>query len=286
MDIKGTLVLEGGGSRGVFTAGVLDYLMEKNVNLSHVVGVSAGACNAIDYLSRQIGRTKSCMIIDKKENRYIHMKNMLLNKPVFDLEKAIRTFWIETFPFDYDLYKKSEKKCFIVVSNATTGKAEYLDDRNDMERLINIVEASCNVPILNPEVKIDNIPYFDGGVIDAVPVDFAETLGNKKMVIILTRPKGYRKKEINTISKKIVKRKCKEFPRISNAILNRYRVYNSTMDKIEKLENNGKIFVIRPRKHIVDRAETDIHKLELCFDEAYNISKERYKKLCEYLTRD
>lgn len=157
--IKGTIVLEGGARRGIFTSGVLDYLMEQDMYFSDVIGVSFGACNASSYVSKQHGRMRDCTA-QKETNygMYSSFGKFLKDKSVLDMDLLFDKYPNEYFPFDYDTYFHSESECEMVVTNLKTGKAEYLTDRENKERLMKICRASSSMPLLAPIVKIDGKP--------------------------------------------------------------------------------------------------------------------------------
>ena len=162
MMITGTMVLEGGATRGVFTSGALDYLMEKDVYLSHVIGVSAGSCNGVDYVSRQPGRTRDCMIQkDKEYNYYFGLKDFIKEKSVLDMDMVFDRYPKEIFPFDFDTYFASEMECEIVITNCVTGRAEYRTEEEDRDMLMRLCRASSSMPLLAPMVNIDGVPYLD-----------------------------------------------------------------------------------------------------------------------------
>ena len=165
---SGAVILEGGANRGVFTAGALDFLMEQEYYIPHVIGVSAGACNALDYVSRQIGRTRDCMIVTDEKNRYVNknIKTIVEKKALLDMDMVFERYPYEVFPFDFDTYFASPQTCELVVTNCETGRAEYLDDRENKERLLAIGRASSSMPIACPMVEIDGNEYVDGGVAD------------------------------------------------------------------------------------------------------------------------
>lgn len=146
---SGAVILEGGANRGVFTAGALDFLMEQEYYIPHVIGVSAGACNALDYVSRQIGRTRDCMIVTDEKNRYVNknIKTIVEKKALLDMDMVFERYPYEIFPFDFDTYFASPQTCELVVTNCETGRAEYLDDRENKERLLAIGRASSSMPI-------------------------------------------------------------------------------------------------------------------------------------------
>ena len=228
---QAALILEGGGNRGVFTAGVLDYLMEQNTEFSYVTGVSAGACNAVDFVSKQIGRTRQCMIQEDKEYSYISMSNVIKNKSLFDMDMLFDRYPNEIFPFDFDTYFQSQTECELVVTNCNTGEAEYLSEKENRQRLMNICRASSSLPVVSPIVELDGEMYLDGGIADSIPVIHAMKKGFRKNVVILTRNYGYRKEKPGK-SKALYVAALREHPQLLNTLLNRYRSYNKTLDLI------------------------------------------------------
>ncbi|MDO5134607.1 MAG: patatin family protein [Eubacteriales bacterium] len=279
---KAALILEGGGNRGVFTAGVLDYLLEREEEFSYVAGVSAGACNAMDYVSRQIGRTRDCMIVTEKENRYLGTKEVLKKGRIIDMDMVFSVYPYETFPFDFQTYFHSKLRCEMVVTNCLTGEAEYLSEDKDEERLLSICRASSSIPVMSPEVFIDGCPYVDGGVADSVPLIHAMKEGYRKNVVILTRNPGYRKSRPGK-SRALYVAALKKYPNLLNVMVNRYRSYNRTMEMIEKWEAEGKIFVLRPQVEPVSRLEGDPKKLTGFYQHGYELMRDSYDKMLDYL---
>lgn len=285
IDVHGTgLVLEGGATRGVFTSGVLDYLMERGLYLPYVAGVSAGACNAVDYVSRQIGRTRDCMIQKEKEYKYISLKHTLKTRHLFNMDMVFDRYPNEIYPFDYETYFHSPLRCEMVVTNCLTGRAEYLDERTDKKRLMDICRASSSVPVATPMVRVDGTPYMDGGIADSIPIIRSLKLGNKKNVLVLTREAGYRKRPLKK-SRALYMAKYKEYPNFVKAILRRSYIYNKTLSYIEKWEAQGKVFVIRPRMKTVSRTEQNHEALTAFYQHGYDLMEESYEKLLEYLRR-
>lgn len=281
---EAALVLEGGGTRGVFTAGVLDYLMEKEVKFPYVIGVSAGACNAIDYVSKQIGRTKDCTIIQNRKNRYIGTKDALKKGYLFDMDRLFDEYPNRLFPFDFDTYFASDIQCEVVVTNCLTGEAMYLSEKQDKERLLTICRASSSIPLISPVVDVDGIPCVDGGVADSVPLIHSMKLGHQKNVVVLTRNKGYRKKAPGK-SRLLYTAALKKYPNLLNALLNRYRNYNRVMELVEKWEEEGHIFVIRPEVEPVSRTEQNVEKLTEFYDHGYQLMKQRMEEMQAYLEK-
>ena len=281
---KGTIVLEGGARRGIFTSGVLDYLMEQDIYFSDVIGVSFGACNASSYVSKQHGRMRDCTA-QKEVNygMYSSFAKFLKDKSVLDMDLLFDNYPNEYFPFDYETYFKSESECEMVVTNLKTGKAEYLSERQDKERLMKICRASSSMPLLTPIVKIDGNPYLDGGIADSVPIKRALEKGNEKIVLVLTRNPGYRKKMTKKSMAAVYRHKYKNFPEFVTTAIRRNHEYNNQMALVNQLEAEGKIFVLRPTAPPVDRLEKDYDKLMDFYMHGYNMMKERYEELKAYL---
>ncbi len=284
--ITGTIVLEGGATRGVFTSGVLDYLMEEDLYFSHVIGVSAGSCNGVDYVSRQIGRTKKCMIPEKKEYSYYSgVRSAIKEKSILDMDMVFDTFPKKIYPFDFETYFQSDMVCEIVTTNCETGKAEYMTEQNDPDRLMKLCRASSSMPLLSPIVNIDGVPYLDGGLADSVPVRRALQSGNEKIVLVLTRNPGYRKKPISKGTSKLYRRAYKKYPNLVHAAIYRNHVYNKTMELVERLEEEEKIFVIRPLVPTVSRLERDETALTAFYQHGYNLMKRQREALQRYLEK-
>lgn len=284
--ITGTIVLEGGATRGVFTSGVLDYLMEEDLYFSHVIGVSAGSCNGVDYVSRQIGRTKKCMIPEKKEYSYYSgVRSAIKKKSILDMDMVFDTFPKKIYPFDFETYFQSDMVCEIVTTNCETGKAEYMTEQSDPDRLMKLCRASSSMPLLSPIVNIDGVPYLDGGLADSVPIRRALQSGNEKIVLVLTRNPGYRKKPISKGTVKLYRRAYKKYPNLVHAAIYRNHVYNKTMELVERLEEEEKIFVIRPLVPTVSRLERDETALTAFYQHGYNLMKRQREALQRYLEK-
>ncbi|MBS6194575.1 MAG: patatin family protein [Clostridiales bacterium] len=282
---KAGLVLEGGANRGVFTAGALDFLMEKEYYLPYVVGTSAGACNAAGYVSRQPGRMKNCSIITDKQYRYVTVKNTLRTHTLLDMDMVFEKYPEEIFPFDYDTYFQSKIHCEMVATNCLTGKAEYLSERTDRKRLMDICRASSSLPLATKMVMVDGKPYLDGGLADSVPIIRSLKTGHSRNVIILTRNKGYRKKESSKKNRVYELAYGKKYPNLVKALKNRAKIYNRTMDYIEQWESEGKVFVIRPEMEPVARLERDLERMEAFYQHGYEVMAEEFERMKWFLER-
>lgn len=280
--VKGTLVLEGGSARGVFTAGVLDYLMEQNLYFENVIGVSAGACNGTGYVGKQIGRAKECMIHEDGNFSYLNLKGFVKTKSLMDMDMIFDTFPNKTIPLDYDTYFESEINNMVGVTNCITGQIEYISKLDTKEELMKACRASSSLPLVAPIVNIDGIPYMDGGLAEAVPMKKAQEFGDK-VVLILTRNPGYRKKPLSKGLARLYAKSYRKYPEFVKTLRGRYRHYNETMEYIEELEKEGKIFVIRPQVPTVSSIESEPGNLTRLYDHGYCLMSSQYENLQRYL---
>lgn len=280
----GTLVLEGGALRGVFTSGVLDYLMEKDLYMSHVIGVSAGSCNGVDYISKQIGRTNQCVLGQTDEfDYYDGFRRFVKEKSLLNMDLIFDKYPNEIYPFDFKTYFHSEIKAEWVVTNCVTGKAEYLDERSDKERLMKICRASSSMPLISPIVNVDGVPYLDGGLSDSIPIKRAMEMGNHKIIVVSTKGLGYRKQLLKRGEAHIYESAYKKYPELVKTIRRRPLMYNQVIQKVEELEAEGKIFVIRPQLPLISRLERDAEKLHTFYEHGYQEMERQYEALMEYL---
>lgn len=270
------LVLEGGGLRGVFTCGVLDCFMDHGVRFPFIVGTSAGACNGLSYMSGQRGRAR-CSNIDLMDKyHYVGFKYLLTQGCIMDYKLLFEDFPEKIIPYDYEAYFSNPTRFVMVTTNCLTGKAEYLEEKSSADRVMSIVRASSSLPFVTKITYVDGVPMLDGGIVDSIPVKYALEQGYEDIVVVLTRNKGYRKKEGKMRAAKAFYRK---YPDLQKALYERNAVYNQTMDMIERLEEQGKITVIRPLKPVeVGRVEKDTAKLAALYDEGYEIAEQLLTK--------
>lgn len=270
------LVLEGGGLRGVFTCGVLDCFMDHGVRFPFIVGTSAGACNGLSYMSGQRGRAR-CSNIDLMDKyHYVGFKYLLTQGCIMDYKLLFEDFPEKIIPYDYEAYFSNPTRFVMVTTNCLTGKAEYLEEKSSADRVMSIVRASSSLPFVTKITYVEGVPMLDGGIVDSIPVKYALEQGYEDIVVVLTRNKGYRKKEGKMRAAKAFYRK---YPDLQKALYERNAVYNQTMDMIERLEEQGKITVIRPLKPVeVGRVEKDTAKLAALYDEGYEIAEQLLTK--------
>ncbi|MDE6800657.1 MAG: patatin family protein [Phocaeicola sp.] len=271
IDEKTGLVLEGGGMRGVFTCGVLDYMMDHAIWFPYGIGVSAGACNGLSYMSRQRGRAKFSNIDLLDKYHYISIRHLWRKRCILDQNLLYDQFPKQILPYDYKAYAENPARFEMVTTSCVTGRACYLEEKQDADRIIAIVKASSSLPYVCPITYVDGEPMLDGGIVDSIPVVRAMQQGYDRNVVVLTRNRGYRKKEKDI---KIPHFIYKKYPRLRVALSRRCQVYNEQLELVEQLEDEGKIRVIRPARRMeVDRIETDIKKLTALYEEGYICAK-------------
>ena len=269
---KSGLILEGGGMRGVFTCGVLDNLMDRGVHFPYTIGVSAGACNGLSYMSGQRGRGKFSNIDLLEKYRYIGIKQLLFKGNIMDFELLFHTFPEQIIPYHYDVLAQCEEHFEMVATDCRTGRACYFEEKHNPKRVIDIVKASSSLPFVSPISYVDGVSMLDGGIADSIPLLRARELGYDNNLIVLTRNKGYRKPQKPTTVPPFFYRK---YPYLREAIRQRNALYNEQVDMVERLEAEGKLTVIRPIKPItVDRMERDTDKLLDLYNEGYNCAAE------------
>ena len=264
---KSGLILEGGGMRGVFTCGVLDCLMDRGIRFPYTIGVSAGACNGLSYMSGPRGRAKFSNIDLLKKYRYIGFKQLLTKRNIMDFDLLFHTFPEQIIPYDYEALARCTERFEMVTTSCLTGKACYYEDKHNPTRIIDIVKASSSLPFVCPIAYVDGEPMLDGGIADSIPLLRARELGFDNNVVVLTRNKGYRKPQKPT---KIPPFFYADYPALRESIRRRNRLYNAQIALVEELEAKGEITVIRPERPIVvDRMERDTDKLLDLYNEGY-----------------
>ena len=261
------LILEGGGMRGVFTCGVLDCLMDRGIRFPYTIGVSAGACNGLSYMSSQRGRARYSNIDLLEKYRYISFKHLIFKGNIMDFELLFDDFPNRIIPYDYPALAACEERFEMVTTSCRTGRACYFEEKNDPDRIIDIVKASSSLPFVSPISYVDGEPMLDGGIADSIPLLRARELGFDNNLVVLTRNKGYRKSEGAIHLPPFV---YGRYPQLREAIRRRNVLYNEQLALVERLEDDGTLTVLRPERPIeVGRIERDTRKLMALYDEGY-----------------
>lgn len=279
--INAGLVLEGGGMRGVYTAGVLDFFIEKEIEFSNCYGVSAGACHLCSYISKQYKRAYHAGIDFVDDAEYCGMKSLILTGDFFNTKMCYEKIPNELLPYDYKTAANYPGNAFAVVTNVVTGKAEYLPIR-ELHHDITAVRASASLPVLSKNVSYQGNLYLDGGISDAIPIRHSIEQGNTKNVVVLTKPVGYVRKPSSHLG--IIKLLYLKYPKIYELMAKRHIAYNDVLHFIEEEEKEGRIFVLRPQEpDDIGRIEKDVSKLEALYQKGYQDALKNYDNMMSYL---
>lgn len=262
------LILEGGGMRGAYTAGVLDCFLEHEIYFENIIGVSAGAANATGYISKENKRTINTLLKYSTDKRYISYRSLIKNGSIFGMDFIFKEIPHNLMPFDYETFNNSGVNFEVVTTNCVTGKPHYHKVSNLNEQ-IDYVIASSSLPVVSPIVKIDDLELLDGGIADPLPIKYSLEQGYDFQVIVLTRNRGYRKKR-NRLSK-LIRIQYLRYPNLINVISTRHLIYNESLEIIDDLEKKSRAIVVAPSKTInIDRIEKDPEKLAQLYEMGYN----------------
>ena len=274
----GALVLEGGTFRPIFSCGVMDALLDNDIHFPYVIGVSAGISDGVSYVSKQNKRNYNVLMSFRHDKRYLGARNLISDRSLFGVKFVYETIPDSLFPFDWDTYLNNPAKVVVGVTNANTGESEYLDGKK-YDKKFTALKATCALPLMFPPVEIDGEEYYDGGVHDPIPVRKAEADGNKNMLIVLTRPKSYKKElsKENILASKILKRK---YPKIAELLLTRHEIYNDEVEYCKQLEREGRAVILQPNEEIqIDSLEKDLEKIDRIYKFGYNLAVENLDRI-------
>ena len=276
------LVLEGGAMRGLFTAGVLDIFLDNNVEVTDVVGVSAGTLFGVNYVSKQRGRALRYNLKYINDKRYMNVKSWVRTGNLINKDFTYYKLPFQLDVFDNKTFKESPINFFATVTNIETGEAEFIKIE-DAYKQMETLRATSALPFISEIIEVGDKKYLDGGIANSIPVDFFEKQDFDKVIVILTRPITYRKEKTTGIQYKMF---YKKYPKLVEKLENRYKEYNDTVDKIVELEKEGKLFVIRPSENItIKRLEKDIEKLQKVYDLGLKDGNNIIEDLKQYLEK-
>ncbi|HHE3600828.1 TPA: patatin family protein [Pasteurella multocida] len=280
--MKVGLVLEGGGMRAMFTAGVLDVFLTENVQVDGIVAVSAGVLFGVNYPAKQYGRALRYNKKYLNDKRYMGWHSLLTTGNIVNKDFAFYELPFTLDPFDAETFRQSKIDFYATLTNVQTGEAEYvkLDDVfNEME----VLRATSAMPFVSKMVEINGQYYLDGGIADSIPLKKCQALGYDKIIVVLTRPLEYRKKP--TLSW-IFNLFYRDYPHLVEKLKTRYQNYNDTVEEIIRLNNNKDIFVIRPSHHLpISRIEKDVEKVQAMYDLGITDAKREMAALKAFLSR-
>ncbi|NLM13884.1 MAG: patatin family protein [Epulopiscium sp.] len=277
------LVLEGGGMRGLYTSGVLDFFIDNNIYFPYVIGVSAGACNAISYISRQKGRNKNINVNYVRDKRYISIGRLIKDKELFGTDFLFNDIPNVLCPLDYETFNNAKETFVVCTTDCETGKPVYYYKNNSPE-FFDTVKASMSLPFISKIVQIKDKYLLDGGIADAIPIKKSISDGNDYNVVILTRHQGYRKKPFK--NRRFANYFYPQYPNLVDALCKRHEMYNETLDYIDQLDSSGRAFVIRPSEPLpVKRIERNPKKLLDVYNKGYHDAEKIYSHLTEWINK-
>lgn len=280
--INGCIVLEGGGFRGIYTSGVLDALMENDINMSCTIGVSAGALNGVNYVAGHIGRSARANLVYRHDSRYVGIKALRQSGGLIGIDFLFNDFE-DMYPLNTQRIFSLKRRFAAVVTNCNTGKAEYFDSHTDRKNVFDAVKASSSLPFISKMVYINGTPYLDGGCSDKIPFGWAIKQCYQKIIVIKTRPDDYRKK-LSDSNHSFAKLYYHSYPKFYEVFAKSDENYNIQCDEIDALRKQGKLFVISPSAPItVSRVEGDMEKLGQLYYMGYNDGQNQILNLKEYL---
>jgi predicted patatin/cPLA2 family phospholipase len=277
------LVLEGGGLRGVYTSGVIRFFDDKGVTFPYVIGVSMGACNGANYVSRQPERNRIVNIEYVNDSRYISYRNLITKGELFGMDFIFNTIPFSLVPFDQETFFKNKIKFIIGVTDCETGEAVYFEKGEVGEDIMDIFRATCSLPFISRPIHFNGRVLMDGGLADSIPLEKSIEDGNKRNVLVLTRPKGYRKRP--SLLNRLICLLYPQYKGLRSALINRHLKYNTTMDLVDRLEEKGDVFVIQPEAEIdAGRIERNKVKLHAAYELGYNDAASSYERLKNFLS--
>lgn len=276
-----SLILEGGTFRPIFSAGVMDALLDHHLEFDYVIGVSAGICNGFSYVSKQKGRNLKILVDYRHDKRYLSKRHLLTEQSLFGRDFIYNQIPNTLIPFDYDTFYQYPGKILVGVTNAESGKAEYKDGKNtDLKNTM--LQATCAIPFVFPPIKLDGQTYYDGGLVDPIPIRKAIKDGNDKHLIVLTRTKDYKKtlEKSNVMAARLIRHK---YPKLEKILLERHNAYNETVAFCNELEKAQKAVIIRP-DYELDSLEEDLEQIKKNYQAGYDMAiqnMDRIKALFE-----
>lgn len=280
--MKKGLILEGGAMRGMFSAGVMDVLMENGVEFDGAIGVSAGAAFGVNYKSKQPGRvirynTRFCA-----DKRYGGLGVLIKTGNIYSTDFAYGEVPLVHDVFDFETYEKSPMEFYVVCTDLESGKPVYHKYEGKADHGFDWIRASASMPMVSRIVEIEGRKLLDGGVSDSIPVKFFESMGYTKNLVILTRPKHYKKSKNRFIG--LFRLKYKAYPKFIEAMSRRADEYNSTLEYIYSEESAGNLFVLQPKAALpVSRVEKDPEKLMQAYAMGREAATEKINEIIRFL---
>ncbi|MCD7836099.1 MAG: patatin family protein [Lachnospiraceae bacterium] len=277
------LVLEGGGMKGIYTAGVLDFFLDRGMDFSMIYGVSMGAVNMCSYLTKQRGRARDVIVDYVGMKHYCSIESLVFTGDVFNEDMCYHLIPDYLYPYDKEAFDKYEGRAYSVATDIYSGMPEYFRI-TDLKEDVDKVRASASLPLVARNVEINGRLYLDGGLSDSIPLGKSILDGNRKNIVVMTKEIGFIRKITSMPQLALIKARYYKYPKVYELMAERHISYNATLDFIERQVDNGQAFVIRPKhKSEVGRLEKDRDKLMELYDEGYQEAADSYDELLLYL---
>jgi predicted patatin/cPLA2 family phospholipase len=269
---KWGLVLEGGAMRGLWTAGVIDVMMEHDIWPDGMIGVSAGAAFGCNYKSRQIGRAIRYNTQYAHDSRYSGMKSWLTSGNYYNAEFGYHTMPRELDVFDNDAFNRNPMEFYVVCTDVLTGEAVYKKLTEATEQTYDWIRASASMPLASRVVQLEGKKLLDGGVADSIPLEFFESIGYRRNVVVLTQPEGFVKQHNKLMP--LMRLSLRRYPRMIEAMDHRHVMYNQQLEYVAKAEQDGRCLVIRPEGKIpIGHVSHDAAQMRLVYDEGRRVGE-------------
>jgi len=280
---KAGLILEGGGMKGIYTAGVLDYFLEKEVEFESIYGVSMGSCVMCSFVSKQHGRGFRTVADNLGDKNYCGFYSLLTTGDIFNADMCYNRIPNELDPYDYDTAHAYKGNAYAVITDVETGQPVYYEMK-DYRKDIAAIQASSSMPLVSRMVEIDGRKYLDGGISDCIPIMKSLKDGNRKNIVIMTKEEGYRREPFSMLG--LSKVRYHKFPHLIHDLAIRHTRYNRTLDFLEKEQARGNVFVIRPKTPSkVGRLEKSRERLEELYQQGYEDAKACFDEMIAYLEK-
>lgn len=276
------ILIEGGAMRSVFAAGVLDFFMDKRIEIPNVLAVSAGAYAAMNYVSGQRGRAVEAVIKPLEKEKYMGPVTFLKKGTFFDMDFLFDVVPKSLAPFDFESFLSSAKRFIINTTDCRTGKSVYHEDFESEEDFWKICRAANSLPFISRISQIDGIPMLDGGMADALPVNKVFEEGWEKVLVILTRKSDYRKK-YRRFYMMMIRFIYHKYPEFIKTVAGRAKKYNDCLEQIEQMEREGRALILRPSELSVNNNESDVDTLMKYYQHGYDEAMGREEEIYDFL---
>lgn len=277
------IVLEGGAMRSIFSAGVIDFLLEKNIKIPNVLAISAGAYAGMNYVSEQKGRVMDAVVNPLKEYKYLGFGTFLKKGTFFDMDYLFEEVPQKKSHFDFEKFQNFKGRFITSTVDCNTGETVYFEKFKDEKEFFKICKAANSLPLIAKISYINGRPMLDGGVSEPVPIEKALKEGWEKIVVVLTREDAYRKKEGVDMQLRLCRMIYRKYPKLLELGNVRGKKYNESVQKVLELEKQGRAFVIRPTALKLSNNESRVDKLVEAYQHGYETIAARYQELMEFL---